>query len=71
MEILIFKTDLKTEDRVKVIKPYFDENIAVKDWCVDLEDIDCVLRIEANNLKEFDIISMANSKGFYCEPLSD
>lgn len=70
MELLIFKTDIKTKKKVKMVKPLLINASFIKDWSIDTEDIDNVMRIETiGNLNESDIIRMMNTCGFQCEAL--
>lgn len=70
--LLIFKTDIKTQEKVKRIKPHLNNHIDIKTWSIDMEDIDNVLRVEAsNNLKEKHIINLITTLGFYCDELTD
>ena len=72
MEVLVFRTDIKSKKKVKYISPILSNNKAVLDWSIDLEDIDNVLRIEATpNLKEKDVIGLVKMNGFYIEALED
>ena len=72
IQLLIFRTDIKTRKKVKMIKPLFDHHRLISSWSVDTEDIDNVLRIEARNgIGENDIIYLLKTCGFYCEPLED
>ena len=72
MEIFIFKTDLKTNKKINIVKPLFNNISSIQDWSVDTEDIDNVLRIEGNNnIDENELIQMIKTKGFSCEILPD
>ncbi|QCX38865.1 hypothetical protein FF125_10615 [Aureibaculum algae] len=72
MELLIFKTDIKSRKKVKSIKPLFKNHSDILQWSIDLEDIDNVLRIEAtDNLSENEIIDLVQLNGFYIETLPD
>jgi hypothetical protein len=72
MELLIFRTDIKTKKKVKSLKPIFNRQMDILKWSVDLEDIDNVLRIEATeNLSEKAIIDLVRMEGFYIKTLSD
>ena len=71
MNILIFITDLKTKKNIQSVSPIFNNNSMILKWNVDREDIDNVLRIEAQNgLNEEDIIRLMETHGFYCEELA-
>ncbi len=72
MELLLFRTDIKSKKKVKSLKPMFNNHIDILDWSVDLEDIDNVLRIEATvNLTEDDIVKLVKDNGFYIKTLTD
>ncbi|MEW7278994.1 hypothetical protein ABW636_10400 [Aquimarina sp. 2201CG1-2-11] len=72
MELLIFRTDIKSKKKVKFLKPVFKKYTDILRWSVDLEDIDNVLRIEANtNITEDDIIKIVQLHGFYIKTLPD
>ena len=72
MEILIFRTDIKSKKKVKSLQPIFNENANILDWSIDLEDIDNVLRIEATSSSIHDeVIKLVQTHGFYIKPLID
>jgi hypothetical protein len=72
MKLLILRTNIKTKKKVKTIKPLFNNHPTIFNWSVDTEDIDNVLRIEAqDNLSENEIIHLVKTCGFYCEALPD
>ncbi len=72
MEIFIFKTDIKTNKKINIVKPLFNNISSIQDWSVDTEDIDNVLRIEGNHgIDENKIMQMVKTKGFSCEILPD
>ena len=57
---------------MKVVRPVFNNHPIITDWSIDTEDIDNVLRIEAqNDLNEKEIIHLIKDCGFYSETLSD
>ena len=70
MNLLIFRTDIKTKKKVKSIKPLLVNNLNIIDWSIDIKDIDNVLRIEAKeNVTENEIIQLITNQGFYCGDL--
>ena len=72
MQLFIFKTDIHTLQLKKAVASLFNELSPVLDWNIDLQDIDKVLRIEANeHIQEIEIIHLLQQKGFTCEPLND
>ena len=72
MNLLIFRTDIKSKKKVKAVKELFNKHPIITNWSIDLEDIDNVLKIEAHDdLKEKDLIYMLKTCGFYGEILRD
>lgn len=72
MEILVFRTDIKTKKKVKQIKPILELHQSISDWFIDTNDIDNVLRVESNSgLQEMEVIRLIQSTGFRCEVLPD
>lgn len=72
MDLLIFKTNIKTKKKVKSLSAIFNSIPAISDWSIDLEDIDKVLRIESTGqLGEHEVIKRVNTCGFHCEILMD
>ncbi|WP_062061218.1 hypothetical protein [Aquimarina longa] len=72
MELLLFRTDIKSKKKVKSLKSVFNNHSEIINWSVDLEDIDNVLRIEATtNLSEKDVMDLVRIKGFYIQIMLD
>ena len=72
MELLLFRTDIKSKKKVKSVKPIFKNHADILKWSIDLEDIDNVLRIEATaNLTEKEVINLIRQHGFYIKTLTD
>ena len=70
IRIHIFKTNIETNTDVNFIKILLNSDPKINQWSIDLEDIDRVLRIEANkSLNKQDIIDKIKSKGFICREL--
>ncbi len=71
MHILIFKTNIETEDARKELGSLLNSHRSIIDWNIDKEDVDKVLRIESelNNTRE--IMTTINKAGFICEELPD
>ena len=70
-EILVFKTDLASDERLEVVKPVLDKHPGILRWNVDRHDIDKVLRIESENVRPDDVIKLLNEAGCLCEELPD
>ncbi|WP_420387450.1 hypothetical protein [Roseivirga sp.] len=72
MKLLIFKTNIENESRVKKVNALLAYNPNVMGWSVDLEDRDKVLRIEAEDqVQESDVMDIVNSWGLECVALED
>lgn len=72
MEVLVFKTDVKSRKRVDQFAWVLNQHPDVQDWNVDLQDVDKVLRVEAaDTLSEGDVIDLVKTFGIRCEVLSD
>jgi hypothetical protein len=67
--ILIFKTNIRTESDKLAIKPVLDSHSIVKEWHVDTEDIDCVLRIVSHEPRPEYIIQTVTQIGYQCSEL--
>jgi hypothetical protein len=67
--ILVFATNIRTENDKQTISKILDENPEIQQWNIDQEDIDCVLRIETNTLSEEQIINLLGSLNFECSAL--
>ena len=72
MNILIFRTDIRSRKMVNSVKQVFENHPIIKNWSVDLQDIDNVLRIEVSDHKiENEMIKLIKKQGFICEVLQD
>ena len=70
MKVLVFQTNIDSQHHIEAISPLFNNHQGIIDWSVDTEDIDKVLRVEANeHLDESDIINLMSAQGFYCDDL--
>lgn len=72
MKLLIFKTDLESPKKVEAVKPMLNSDAHISHWTIDMEDIDNVLRIVADDsLKEDDIIQRAQQSGYHWNELPE
>jgi tRNA G26 N,N-dimethylase Trm1 len=70
MNVIVLKTNIQTKKKVKSLIPAFNNHAGIKRWNVDTEDVDKVLRVEADqSLQEIEIIQLIHSHGFSCEEL--
>lgn len=71
LNVLVFKTDIVSAQKAKVLATVFSGSRNINNWNVDTQDIDNVLRVEAkHSVKEIEIISMVTAAGFNCEVLT-
>ncbi len=64
--ILVFKTNIKTEADCLALKAALDSHSCIHKWNVDLHDIDCVLRIVSPSLTIAETIRLITSHGYEC-----
>lgn len=67
--ILIFKTNIRTLEDKHKIGGGLNTLGNISQWSVDLEDIDCVLRVESDILSPHHIITVINNHGYDCTEL--
>ncbi|MBB5646226.1 hypothetical protein [Pedobacter cryoconitis] len=64
--ILLFRTDIKSEEDKQALQPLLDKNKNIEQWNVDLDDEDFVLRIVSYTLKHEQVIEMVRDRGYKC-----
>ncbi len=69
MEVLIFRTDIKSSNTLDLLKSLFSTMWQIKSWSVDLEDTDRVLRIESVHLSPNRVEDMVSQLGITCNEL--
>ncbi|MEO5893015.1 MAG: hypothetical protein ABIQ31_22385 [Ferruginibacter sp.] len=69
MEILVFKTNLTDVKRISDIESSLDVHPNIFQWNVDLNDVDNILRIVANDMGGEEVETLLLSAGYYCEEL--
>jgi hypothetical protein len=65
-QIFVFKTNIRSKADKKTVQPLLDAHTCIERWNVDLEDCDCVLRIESATLDPQQVIRLINHHGFEC-----
>lgn len=71
-KILVFKTNLETEDGIRTVGTILDDHPEILRWNVDHWDIDKVLRIETYKPSmPSSIIEIVRNVGFDCDELPD
>lgn len=72
MEILVFKTDLDSEQEVNRLMPHINTVDGIIRWNVDLQDCDKVLRIVSHDGVSPRLIEQRLQRaGHYCAELPD
>ncbi|MBO3697939.1 hypothetical protein [Roseivirga sp. E12] len=72
MKLLIFKTNIGNRFKAKKVNSIFAYSPKIFEWSIDMEDIDNVLRVEADDRSsEKEIIEMVSTCGLQCEVLPD
>lgn len=71
LDILIFRTNIRFNKDLRQVSILFATNPAIRQWSVDREDRDKVLRIESRGLQAVAVIQLLTGAGFLCEELSE
>lgn len=69
--ILVFKTNIATEDDRAKVAQVLDRQPFIGKWTVDQEDVDCVLRVVATTPAIERIIALVNASAYECAELED
>jgi len=67
--IYVFKTSIKSEEDLMRLEPVLNHHPEIEEWSVDVQDVDCVLRVVSGSLKEGELIKLLNTHGYYCAEL--
>ena len=70
-DILVFKTNIHTEEDLLRIASVLDEHSGIAYWSVDRSDADKVLRVGSASLQSPEIKELTGQAGFLCEELPD
>lgn len=68
-QVLVFKTNIRTKADRLVVKDSLDSQQLINQWSVDMQDVDCVLRIETPGISPHEIITLINRHGYQCSEL--
>ena len=69
-EVLVFRTDIVGKSDSENLKQILKDS-RIKNWNIDQEDIDNVLRIESNEMSPAEVIEMVTKLGYMCEELPE
>jgi hypothetical protein len=70
-DVLVFKTSICETDDLEKVAAVIEHDPRILKWNVDRDDVDKVLRIEANHISSVEVKSLVNAAGYYCEELPD
>jgi hypothetical protein len=71
MEVLVFKTDIVGKTDSENLGQILKEDRRIRNWNIDQNDIDNVLRIESREISPADVIQLVKSLGYMCEELPE
>lgn len=71
MEVLVFKTSVKTSQHVKMLKPLLDSAAGKGKWNFALDDRDRILRIVSQHVNPVAAIRLLQENGYECSELED
>lgn len=66
---LVFRTSLKNKEEVNSIAGILNDTATIREWSVDLEDWEKVLRIECANIPPEKIIKLLHQEGIEAEEM--
>lgn len=69
--ILIFKTNIATTVDCSKVAPILNQQPFIVKWTVDMEDVDCVLRVVATEQTISRVIALVNACEYECAELED
>jgi hypothetical protein len=69
MNVLIFSTNVAAPEQVTKVQPVLSAVSSIRDWNIDLDDCDKILRIVSNDLSPRYIETLMASAGFNCTEL--
>ncbi|HEY4785041.1 MAG TPA: hypothetical protein VIH57_03285 [Bacteroidales bacterium] len=69
MEVLVFKTNIYQKQDIEKVRPFFNDYRDILKWHVDIDDEDCVLRIEAQENIVGKIQNLVQDAGYWCAEL--
>ena len=70
-DVLVFKTNIFMARDIERISDIMMGDPRIIRWNIDREDVDNVLRIEAEHIAPIEIKIIINAAGYYCEELPD
>ena len=71
IEVLVFKTDIVGKTQSENLGQILKEDRRIRNWNIDQNDIDNVLRIESSEMSPADVIQLVRDLGYMCEELPE
>ena len=71
MEVLVFKTDIIAKADSENVAQILTNDHRIRNWNIDQDDIDKVLRIESSEMSPTDVIELVKKLGYMCEELPE
>lgn len=71
MNVLVFKTSVKSVRHVNLLKPLLDQAAGKGTWNFALDDQDRILRIVSATVHPVTAIMLLNEQGYECSELED
>ena len=71
MEVLVFKTDIIAKADSENIAQILTNDHRIRNWNIDQDDVDNVLRIESSEMSPTDVIELVKKLGYMCEELPE
>lgn len=68
-DILVFKTNLSSQKHVGKVKLVLNLHPCIKEWNVDLQDQDKVLRVVSQQVEAKEIEQIIAGAGYFCQEL--
>jgi hypothetical protein len=69
--VLVFKTNLQSQEKIERVNRILNHRNNILRWSVDMEDMDNVLRIEADYYTtENSVISLLSKEGIICTAMT-
>jgi cell fate (sporulation/competence/biofilm development) regulator YmcA (YheA/YmcA/DUF963 family) len=69
MQILVFKTNLVNNRHIKKIGPSLNLHPHIREWNVDLDDCDKILRVVTEKIDPAEVEKIVFNAGYACEEL--
>ncbi|HET9052801.1 MAG TPA: hypothetical protein VFM90_01420 [Cyclobacteriaceae bacterium] len=71
MDVLVFKTSVKTPQHVSLLKPQLDSVAGKGKWNFALDDCDRILRIVSAHINPLTAINLLQENGYECAELEE